>query len=157
YLRAMRRICSPIPSGWSATRTLAINGGSGKQTVMAHSTKPPAGSAPRCDDFVMWSQRKEFSCDPTATTNAGGSADSPVLAHYHTDLPARHRRVRPTLRQTTGSTWSRAHPALSTVSDQREESFAPHLHSGGVRTAVLLHPHAQPENRHRTHSVSPAG
>src|SRR5438034_10658535 len=104
----------------------------------------------------MWSQRKELRRDPTSTTDAGGSPDSPVFTQYHTDLPARCRRVRPTLRQTTRSAWSGAYSALSTVPDQREEGLATHLHSGGMCAAVLLYPHAEPENRHRAYTVSAA-
>src|SRR5882724_807987 len=104
----------------------------------------------------MWSQRKELRRDRTSTTDAGGSPDSPVFTHYHTHLPARRRRVRPTFRQTTRSAWSGAYSALSTVPDQREESLATHLHSGGMCAAVLLYPHAEPEDRHRAHTVSAA-
>src|SRR4029078_2359268 len=102
----------------------------------------------------MCSQRKELRRDPTSTTDAGGSPDSPVFTHHHTHLPARGRRVRPTFRQTTRSAWSRAYSALSTVPDQREENLAIHLHSGCMCVAILLYPHAGPENRHRAHTVS---
>src|SRR5712691_345246 len=97
-------ITSPSPpSGWAEDFHL--------QTAehAQHTTKPQAGRA----SFVMWSQGKEFSCDPTSTTNAGGSPDSSLLIHHHPDLPACHRRVRSALLQITRSARFRAHSLLS--------------------------------------------
>src|SRR6266478_3569652 len=105
----------------------------------------------------MWSQGKEFSCDTTSTTDAGGSPDSSLLAHHYSDLPACHRRVRSALLQTTRSARCRAHSLLSAVSHQGETSFPIHLHPDRLRTAVFLYPHTQPKNRDRAHPVSSTG
>src|ERR1700680_4817002 len=105
----------------------------------------------------MWSQGKEFSCDPTSTTDAGRSPDSSLLTHHHPHLPACHRRGRSVLLQTTRSARCRAHSQLPAVPHQRETSVAAHLYPNRLRTAVFLYPHTQPENPHRSHSVSPAG
>ena len=80
-----------------------------------------------------------------------------LLTHHHSDLSALHRRVRPALRQATGPARRRAHPPVPVVSDQREESIAAHLRPDGLRTAVLLHAHAEPENCDGAHSLSPPG
>jgi transposase-like protein len=79
-----------------------------------------------------------------------------ALAYNDSDLCARGCRVCPLLRQAARSNRRRAHSPLSTVPRQREESSAVHLHSSGLRTAVPVYPHAPPEGRDRTHSVSPA-
>src|SRR5258708_4959263 len=105
----------------------------------------------------MWSRRKEFSCDPTSTTDAGRSPDSSLLTHHHPDLPACHCRVRSALLQTTRSAGCRAHSLLSAVSHQGETSFPIHLHPDRLRTAVFLYPHTQPKNRNRAHPVSSTG
>src|SRR5260221_1903674 len=105
----------------------------------------------------MGSQRKEFRCDPTATTDAGGSPDPPLLTHHDSNLPARSHRVRPALRHATGPARRRAHSAVPVVSDQGEESGAAHLRPSGLRTALLLYPYAESANLDGTHSISPAG
>src|SRR5258708_1307730 len=105
----------------------------------------------------MWSQRKEFSCDPTSTTDAGRSPDSSLLTHHHPDLPACHCRVRSALLQTTRSAGCRAHSLLSAVSHQGETSFPIHLHPDRLLTPVFLYPHPQPKNRNRAHPVSSTG
>src|ERR1035438_531440 len=104
----------------------------------------------------MRSQRKEFCCDPTSTTDAGGSPGPPLFSDHDPALSVRHQRVLSTLRETTRSTRCRAHSPISVVPDQRKEGVDIHLRADDLRTAVLLYPHAASEGRHRAHSVSAA-
>src|SRR5712671_1774491 len=105
----------------------------------------------------MRSQRKEFRRDPTSTTDAGGSPDPALLSHHHPDLSALYSRVCPALRQATGPARCRAHSSVPVVPDQREGSIAAHLHSDGLRAAVLLYPHAAPENLDGAHPLPAPG
>src|ERR1700730_825127 len=105
----------------------------------------------------MRSQRKEFPCDPTSTADAGRSPDPSVLTDNDSDLPALHSRVFPTLRQGTRPAGCRAHSPVPVVSDQREEGGSAHIHSSGLRTALPLYPHAEPENLDGAHSLPAPG
>src|SRR5580700_977464 len=98
----------------------------------------------RQDERGLWCGHSErsFSCDPTSTTDAGGSPDSSLLTHHHPDLPACHRRVCSALLQTTRSAGCRAHTLLSAVPHQRETSVAAHLHPDRLRAPVFLYPHS---------------
>jgi hypothetical protein len=42
---------------------------------------------PKPRGFVMRSRLKELCCDPTSTTDAGGSRDPALFTHHHPDLP----------------------------------------------------------------------
>src|ERR1035438_1861075 len=104
----------------------------------------------------MRSQRKEFCCDPTWTTDAGGSPGPPLFSDHDPALPVRHQRVLSTPPETTRSTRCRAHSPISDVPDQRKEGVDIHLRADDLRTADLLYPRAASEGRHRAHSVSAA-
>jgi hypothetical protein len=101
-------------------------------------------SRPRECRFVMWSQRKEFCCDPTSTTDAGGSP-GPALFSTCTASGS--------LPNTSAS-----HPINSVLSTFGAFSCSDdiHLRADDLRTAVLLYPHAAPEGRHRAHPVPAA-
>src|SRR3954467_9339948 len=99
---------------------------------------------------------RSFRYDRTSTTDAGGSPDPPLLKDNHSALPVRRLGVCSALRQNSRSTRRRTHPPVSTVSGPGEERVAFHFHSGGVCPSLLLYPYASPENRHRTHPVSPS-
>src|SRR3977135_581420 len=101
----------------------------------------------------MRSQRKEFRCDPTSTTDAGGSPDPSLLTHHDSDLPARGHRVRPALRQATRPARRRANSAVPVVFDPGEESVASQLCPSGLRPALLLYPYAKPENLDGAYSL----
>src|SRR5580700_4330588 len=104
----------------------------------------------------MWSQRKEFCCDHTATTDAGRPPDPPLFPDYHPALPVRRPGVFQALRQTTRSARRRAHSSISVVPNQGKESVDLHLRADDLRPALLLYPYAAPESRHRSHSISAA-
>src|SRR5580658_3327641 len=104
----------------------------------------------------MWSQRKEFCCDPTSTTDAGRPPDPPLFSDHDPAVPVRGSGVCQALRQTTRSTRCRAHSPLPVVPDQGKEGVDVHLRDDDLRTALLLYPYSAPEGCHRTHSVSAA-
>src|SRR6202040_2039399 len=104
----------------------------------------------------MWSQRKEFCCDPTSTTDAGGPPDPSLFSHHDSAIPVSSPGVRQALRQTTRSTRCRAHSPLPVVPDQGKEGVDVHLRDDDLRTSFLLYPYSAPEGRHRTDSVSAA-
>src|SRR5437868_14337195 len=104
----------------------------------------------------MWSQRKEFCCDPTSTTDAGRSPDPPLFSDHDPAIPVRHQGVCQALREITRSARCRAHSQVAVDPDLRKEGVDIHLCADGLRTALLLYPYPPPEGRHRTHSVSAA-
>jgi hypothetical protein len=105
---------------------------------------------------VVWSQAKGVRCDPTSTAHAGGSPDPPLFTHHDPSLSALGRRVRSIFPPATRPTRVRAHPPVPTIPAQGQAGLAVRLYPVGVRAAVLVYPHAEPQNRDRTHSVSPA-
>src|ERR1700691_2686661 len=104
----------------------------------------------------MWSQRKEFFCDLTSTTDAGGPPDPALFSDHDPAVPVRRSGVCQALRQTTRSARCRAHSPLPVVPNQGKEDVDIHLRDDDLRTSLLLYPYPAPEGRHRTHSVSAA-
>src|SRR6202050_5541452 len=111
---------------------------------------------PRERRFVMWSQRKEFCCDPTSTTDAGRPPDPALFSDHDSAVSVRRSGVCQALRQTTGSTRCRAHSPLPVVPDQGKEGVDIHLRNDDVGTSLVLPPYSAPEGLHRTDSVSAA-
>src|SRR5437868_1490836 len=104
----------------------------------------------------MRSQPKEFRCDPTSTTDAGGPPDPSLFADHDPGVPALARGVRPAFRDLARAAPCRTHSPVPVVSDQREKGVAVHGRAVGLRTAVPLYPHTSPEDPDRTHSFSPS-
>src|SRR5258706_15614930 len=104
----------------------------------------------------MWSQRKEFCCDYTSTTDAGGPPDSTLFSDHDPAVPVCRPGVRQALRQTTRSTRRRAYSPISVVPDQGKEGVALQLRADGLRIALLLYAYPAPQDCYRTHSVPPA-
>src|SRR5580704_3053682 len=60
----------------------------------------------------MWSQRKEFCCDHTSTTDAGRPPDPPLFSDHDPAVSVRHQGVCQALRQTTRSARCRTHSSI---------------------------------------------